>query len=115
MLDQKILEELKAKLLEEKNSLETQLNHLAKPTENEGDYETKFNDISDDQEDNANEVEEYIDNLPVEKSLETQLKDVLDALKKMEEGNYGIDENTGEEINLERLKVYPAARTNVEK
>lgn len=113
MIDQKILEELKVKLVEEKSHLEEELGRFAKPTDTEGDFKTEFKEISDDMEDNANEVEEYIGNLGVEKSLETQLKDVIDALKKMEEGTYGVDENTGEEINVDRLKVYPAARTNV--
>lgn len=113
MIDQKTLDELKEKLLEEKSRLKEELGKFAKPTEAEGDFKTEFKEISDDMEDNANEVEEYVDNLGVEKSLETQLKDIIDALKKMEDGTYGKDENTGEEINIERLRVYPAARTNV--
>lgn len=113
MIDQKISEELKVKLLEEKKRLEEELGRFAKPTDTEGDFKTEFKEISDDMADNANEVEEYVGNLGVEKSLETQLKDVIDALQKMEDETYGVDENTGEEINIERLKVYPAARTNV--
>ncbi|MCK4635731.1 MAG: hypothetical protein KAT32_02610 [Candidatus Moranbacteria bacterium] len=114
-INQKTLEELKAKLLEERKRLEEELNRFAKPTEIEGDFKTEFKEISDDMADNANEVEEYVGNLGVEKSLETQLKDVIDALKKMEDKTYGVDENTGEEISIDRLKVYPAARTNVTK
>ncbi len=113
MIDQKTLEELKVKLLEEKKGLEEELGRFAKPTDTEGDFKTEFKEISDDMEDNANEVEEYVGNLGVEKSLEVQLNDAIDALKKMEEGTYGVDENTGEEINIDRLRVYPAARTNV--
>jgi RNA polymerase-binding transcription factor DksA len=29
------------------------------------------------------------------------------------EGKYGLDENTGEPIDIERLRANPAARTNI--
>ena len=112
-IDQKIMEELKAKLLEEKAQLEEELSQFAKKV-GEGEFESKFpNDIGNEQSENAIEVEEYADRLALEQSLEKQLKDVIDALKKMEEGTYGKDEETGENIDIERLKAYPAARTNI--
>ncbi len=40
-----------------------------------------------------------------------ELKDVKDALRKIEEGRYGIDEKTGKPIPLNRLLANPAART----
>ncbi len=40
-----------------------------------------------------------------------ELKDVNDALKKIETGKYGIDEETGKPIPKERLMANPAART----
>ncbi len=42
-----------------------------------------------------------------------QLKDVNDALKKIETGTYGIDEETGKPIPEERLRANPAARSAV--
>lgn len=117
-IDQKILEELKAKLLEEKKRLEEDLNKFAKPVNDKGDFETQIVDVADDDGDmdeEANQVEEYIGNLGVEQSLETQLKEVLVALEKMENGTYGLDEVTGEVIDLARLRVYPAAKNNVVK
>ncbi len=114
-MDQKILEELKAKLLEEKARLEEELSKFAKKVR-EGEFEAKFpKDIGGEQSENAIEVEEYADRLALEQSLETQLKDVLDALEKIENGTYGKDEETGEDIDIERLKAYPAARTNITK
>ena len=43
--------------------------------------------------------------------LMQQLRDVNDALKKIETGRYGIDEATGKPIPKERLMANPAART----
>ena len=105
------LSQLKAKLLEEKKHLEGELLRIAKPTGAQGDFETIFDDIGKSPDDNASEVEEYVDNLGLEANLEGQLKDVSDALARMEQGTYGQDEKTGKEISLERLQAYPAART----
>lgn len=113
-IDKKVLAELEEKLLQEKKKLEDELGRFASPTEKEGDFKTNFpDDLGNRRDENATEVEEYTDRLGVEKSLETQLNDILDALKKIEEGVYGVDENTGEEIKIERLQAYPAARTNI--
>ncbi len=39
-----------------------------------------------------------------------ELHDVEDALRRIREGRYGICVDTGEPIELERLKAYPAAK-----
>lgn len=114
-MDQKTLDELREKLIAEKDQLEGELERFAKKT-SEGEYKTDFpDDIGNRRDENATEVEEYTDKLALEDSLETQLKAVLDALKKMDEGTYGTDENTGEDIDINRLQAYPAARTNITK
>lgn len=112
-LDTALLAELKKKLLEEKSHLEAELSRIGKPTGVIGDYETTIENIGTDPDENATEVEGYVDNLGVESNLEGQLKDTNDALAKMDQGTYGICEKTGKEISPERLKVYPAARTTV--
>lgn len=111
-LDTATLERLKEKLLAEKSRLEQELSRFAKPDAS-GNYETQMSNIGTDLEDNASEVEEYVDNLALEQTLESQLKDVTDALSKMEQGTYGICEKTGENISLERLEAYPGARTAI--
>jgi DnaK suppressor protein len=113
-IDEKTLQELKEMLLAEKTQLEAELSRLGKKINEKGDYETVFpENLGEHDEENATEVEQYTDNLAVEVSLETQLKDVLDALEKMDHGVYGIDEVTGEDIMIDRLRVYPAARRNI--
>ena len=108
-LEKNVLEELKNNLLSEKKKLEEDLLRFAKPKDAPGDFETKIENIGTDEDENATEVEEYTDNLALESSLEKQLKDVLGALDRMEKGNYGICDNCNTEIDIERLRAYPAA------
>lgn len=110
-LDTQTLAELKEQLLAEKARLEQGLSRFADPAGAAGNYETRIEDMGTDPDENASEVEAYVDNLSVEAPLETQLKDVTDALEKVEKGTYGVCEVTGKEISLDRLKAYPGART----
>ena len=114
-IDKKILEELKSQLLLEKEELEKNLNRIARPVNTkEGDYETTFDELGTDREDNATEVDQYSDNLPVENTLEKKLQETIDALERIEKGTYGICEKCQKEINVERLRANPAARTCIE-
>lgn len=110
-LDTPVLAQLKEKLLAEKDHLEKELSRFASPTGTAGQYETRMEDMGTDPDENASEVEAYVDNLGLEQTLEGQLKDVDDALAKMEAGTYGVCETTGKEISRERLDAYPGART----
>lgn len=109
-MDTKIQEELKNKLLAEKERLISDLKRFAKPTDNPENFETQVNELGTDREDNASETEEFFDNLALEDNLEKQLRDVDDALENIEKGTYGRCENCQGEISLERLKAYPAAK-----
>ena len=111
-MNEKILAELKALLLKEKAELEENLSRIARPVDKEkGDYETNFGEVGADREDNTTEVEEYTDNLPVEITLEKNLQEVIGALDRMEKGTYGICENCQKEIDIERLRANPSAKT----
>ncbi|NTU67220.1 MAG: hypothetical protein HGB08_04870 [Candidatus Moranbacteria bacterium] len=111
-MDAKTLLELKEMLLKEKGELEENLSRIAKPMDKkEGDYETSFDDIGTDREDNATEVGEYTDNLSVEVTLEKRLQEIIEALARMEDGTYGFCENCKKEIDIERLRANPAAKT----
>jgi DnaK suppressor protein len=112
-LDTSVMAELKQKLAEEKSRLEKELERFATSTGVSGDYETRYENIGEDRDENASEVEQYSDDLALENTLEYQLREVNEALERMEKGNYGVCEKGGEEIPLERLQAYPAARTCV--
>ncbi len=112
-MDKKIIEELKIKLEENKKSLEGELEKFAKKDDSpKGDWETKYpNRENGTMEEEADEVQEYGNLLPVEHSLETKLKDVNSALEKIKNGGYGICENCGKEIDEQRLMACPEAKT----
>ncbi len=110
---QEFLGEMKTQLVSEQGRLEGELARFAKSTGTEGNYETTFKDMGTDEEEQASEVEQYVDDIALESNLEAQLKDTLDALAKLDAGTYGICEATGEEISEERLRIYPAARTAI--
>lgn len=63
-----------------------------------------------DKEEEADEVQEYENALSLEHSLELKLKDTNVALTKIAEGNYGICEKCGKEIEEERLEAAPEAK-----
>jgi RNA polymerase-binding transcription factor DksA len=52
--------------------------------------------------------------LAILEGLETELAEVEAALRRLDDGTYGIDEVTGERIAPERLEALPEARTNVD-
>ena len=52
--------------------------------------------------------------LSILESLEDELAEVEAALRRLDEGTYGIDEVTGERIDPERLDARPEARTNID-
>ena len=111
-LDKKTLEEFKELLLKEQKKIEDEHKRIAKPVNEEaGDYATTYTNIGDDEDENASEVEEYAGNLAIESSLEKRLVETKEALKRIEDGTYGICENCGKEIPIERLKAYPSAKT----
>jgi DnaK suppressor protein len=110
MLTEELKQELKQELEKEKIRLAEELKKIAKPTADPQNYETQIEDIGTDEDENATEVENYVDDLALEQNLESQLRDVDAALEKMAKGTYGICENCNQEIDVERLRAYPAAR-----
>lgn len=49
----------------------------------------------------------------LQNSLNDQLAEIDAALRRVDDGTYGIDEVTGEPIDAARLEAVPTARTNV--
>jgi len=59
----------------------------------------------------ADRVEEWDERRALVATLETRYNNVTRALKKIEEGAYGVCEISGEEIESDRLDANPSART----
>lgn len=97
-------------LLNKKKELEKELSRFAEKTSKDN-WETKYPQMNNPEEDKVDEIEEYENILPVEKSLEEKLKDVNEALEKIEKGEYGKCSECGAMISEDRLNVLPEART----
>jgi len=104
-MDQDFLEKVKNQLLAEKTKLEEELSRFAhrNPKATKTDYDTDFEDIGSKEDENAAEVARFSDNLSLENTLEKALRDVEGALKRVEEGTYGICKYCKSEISQERL------------
>ena len=116
-MDKSKIEEYKEKLLTEKAKLEGELKTVGRINpDNPSDWEPVPSDVNQREVDpnkRADNIEEYENNTAILKELETQLLDVNDALKRIEDGTYGLDEKTGEPIPEGRLDANPAARENI--
>ncbi len=115
-MNKKFLRELKEKLEKQKVSIEAELGKFAKKDENfKGDWDTKFPKADGGVggqilEDAADQVEEYVNLLPVEHNMELRLQNINLALDKIKKGFYGKCEKCGKKIAKERLKILPEAR-----
>lgn len=107
-MDKKFIEERKNDLEARKAQLKKELFTSADQV-TENDYDAKFVDLGEKEDENAAEVEMFEKNLSMEKTLEVSLYNVNLALKKIEEGNYGLCEKCGGPINPDRLKAFPSA------
>lgn len=111
------MEYFKEKLLEEKARLEKDLSTIGRINpDNPNDWEAvppndDFNDRSADQNKLADNIEEYESRTATLKEIEDQLEEVRQALKRIDDGKYGICEISGEPIEKDRLEANPAART----
>jgi RNA polymerase-binding transcription factor DksA len=63
--------------------------------------------------DQGSETFEREKDLSILERLEAELAEIEAALQRVDEGTYGVDEETGEPIDPERLEALPTARTNI--
>jgi len=115
MLSKEFIEKMKERLLKEKESLEKRLAGFTQKNKNvKDDYDAKFPEYGDDDDENAGEVATYSDNLSLERSLEKALRDINKSLERIERGTYGICKYCGKEIGEERLEARPVSGACVE-
>lgn len=111
MYEKEFIDSQKEKLELEKQELENSLSSFAEKSKEGGDnWNTKFPKMDESEDDDVDEVEEFTDLLPAEYALELKLKNVNEALEKIEGGNYGICEECKKYISKERLEANPSAK-----
>jgi len=109
-LDQNFLQEQKQKLELRKEEVLKELNIDAVPNKrSDSDFDARFPEYGEKEEDNAAEVAVFESNLSMEKNLEVSLFNINKALRKIAEGNYGICEKCGKPIDIKRLSAFPSA------
>lgn len=109
------IEYFKEKLEEELQLVEKELEEVGrKNPDNKSDWEAEpaeFDTDTADDSERADKMEEFEENAAVLKELEIRFNDIKDALKKIEDGKYGLCEVCSEPIEEDRLIANQAART----
>jgi len=96
------LPQFKNQLIRLKKGLEKKIKSLYKVP--------KFGDDVDAGDEEAAETEEFGTQLSIAQALKERLAEIELALKKIEEGKYGICEKCGKKISLDVLKAVPESR-----
>lgn len=110
-----LLDNIKQSLLDQKIKLEKELGKFTKKNQHVADdFDTEFPEYGDKEDENAAEVAEYINNLPVEEGLEKTLRDVNKSLERIEKGKYGVCKYCGKPIGEKRLLARPTSSACVE-
>ena len=102
------IEEMKQKLLEEKDRLEKELGITGN---DEGTYQ--FPEFGDKDDENAQEVSLFVSQLSVTETLKKELRDVNKALALIGEGKYGVCKYCNEIIDERRLRARPTSTSCV--
>lgn len=100
------------KLKQQKEKIEKQLSEMSNRNQRNGNYsyEVKFPEYGRSDDENANEVADFVDSVSLSKSLENSLKEIETALEKIRKGQYGLCESCGKKIERQRLTILPTAR-----
>ncbi len=109
-MNKKTTDQVKQLLLKEKENILKELDSFAnKNASHENDYDAKFPDYGDDEDENASEVADFESDLYLEKTLEKSLEKINEALKIIDRGDYGKCTECGKTIPEERLLAFPTA------
>lgn len=109
-MDKKVIEKIRKDLLKSKKQIEEDLAAFTKKDQHEKDeHRTQFPDYGNKSDENVQEVGEYSTNLVTEKILEKTLRDIEEALSRIEKGAYGTCKYCGKEIDEERLMARPVS------
>jgi DnaK suppressor protein len=109
-LNKETLEQIKTDLIARKNQINHDLQEVAKQDNHDADnLGAKFPEYGDKPDENAQEITDYSTSLMTEKVLEKTLEDIDGALKRIENGTYGICKYCGKPISTKRLMARPVA------
>ena len=109
MIRPALKEELKEKLLQMKIALEADLANVAeKDKKHSGEFTAVYPETgSNSEDDNAEEISAYADEMSLVGELEAQLRDVMKALDSIDKGTYGTCKYCHQLIDEKRLIARP--------
>ena|SRR3989338_1521266 len=111
---QEFLNTIEGVLLREKKRLEAELGEFTVQNPRiASDYDATFPEYGDKSDDNAQEVEQYTVRKPLEITLEKTLRDVNNALFRLNAGTYGICKYCHQPIDEQRLLARPTSSSCV--
>lgn len=114
-MGKKVIAKIKKGLLAQKKQIEEDLKSFTKKDEHEKDeHRTRFPDYGDKSDESVQEIDDYSTNLATERVLENNLRDINNALDRIEKGTYGICKYCKKEIGEKRLLARPVANTCVQ-
>ena len=116
-MKKEFIEQQRIRLEENKKALQKELSLFAEKDEKiKGNWKSAFPDFDSSEtgegklEIAQDEVEEYLNRLPVEHSMEIKLQNIDLALAKIKKGAYGKCDKCGKEISMDRLDACPEAQ-----
>jgi len=114
-INEKIIKDIATGLKDEKQKLEAQLALIStKNVRNPSDYNATFPDFGTAEDENAAEVATFSDNLTLERTLESALRDVNKTLERIAAGNYGTCRHCSKEIDEKRLQARPTSSSCID-
>lgn len=109
MLDEQKKQELKQRLLEEKDRIEKQIERENQDIVDMSNDQANENTYSNHMADDGGFLQDIDRTTTIRENFQATLKQVNAALERMENGTYGISEVSGKPIPAERLEVLPWA------
>lgn len=113
--DTAFLDEMREQLNTAKARLESELAKFGRRSaQGDDDFTTTWEDYGEKEEENAAEVAAYSDSLGLEATFEPELREVIEALTRLDAGAYGLCKTCGRDINKPRLQARPMATLCIE-
>jgi len=110
-----LIKEIETSLLSEQKKLETQLAEIStKNVKNPADYNATFPDYGNAEDENAAEVATFSDNLTLERTLQSALRDVVKTIERIQSGKYGTCKYCAKEIDEKRLRARPTSSSCID-
>ena len=110
LIDQATIDKIKKELLARQAEIINELKELAGDTDNGQEKKrVKFPDFGNKTDENAQEIGEYSTNLATDKVLQSTLRDINNALDRIENGTYARCKYCQQPIEKKRLLARPVA------